>query len=1801
MLPRRVSSVPGCFLRGAAPLTLRELSSTAGSPTRLLRHLHHQPPGSASGPNLPWYRSAAPRESASSSRSSVAAAAAVSSGPTVFNPVHLADPLSPAAPCPSASSSNRSLQPSPQSRAVASQGPVAEAPPVKLVAVPSPQTRNGGLSAAPSGGALRATPARRMSALSGPSLESRIEDLVKIEESIAAEMLPQVVQLLIDPNADGVERISLADFAAMQPKRQLVALGGKKQWHDFIIASSYYQQVVRLTAESPAHDLKALQQAGIFTLHQWAEQPSLVRVSARTRSALNAAVEYSITTYMQEVALVVNTSNQLASLMNRWVADVLGKFMLDSLKISVESASAAFWKRRAHMAPPSRGGQSGAGTDSDTPSLMLLEDDATSQPVAANTTTVNHGGRPVLRPGEACTLEHFHSFVLKVAASVRRDYIALNVAMGSGGPSGRGDAQSEAEIMERTHTVIATALTQLLEQAVQQHLPTELKPLRDNGYLALDRVPALLRRAVSALQLRSLPVRSFVFHSTADAAAPQESASSAGSGTSRARTTPSTLDVNAVAYAPGTFLTGSEAMHLTLGEWNGSPDPPSSTGRDDVAQLEYASILHRLRRRADTVSSTSLHAVLQDAEAFGAYGFNASEAIGLDQLFGPAKLVEDRLVSLLHYPPATTDKPLHFVEAGRTTGKTAILEGILRRTRPGERTVLVRYGGSAAPFVPDLDDHPLAFASRLWFRVALASCPFLIRTEELFSRAPRSVMWWGNPRNWSWESVQALLASAHSVGRSRTAPPGSRWAPQLSAILVDDFDRVLNSMERKWGVLPADAATGIATSSTGTTAAREGYDEEDADEDDEADGEEDRVTVHQQHLRDEANALTTDEQRQQVMALYLRTGKTVPELLTASLAKVTTALGQVSMVFTGDRVSPLLQAHAMVPCRRYFIPVANGVGLQQRLRVLPLMSVLHAQHLRAHLELPGLLYEVVKNCPALAGKALELFWSSRIATMDLRTAPARLSSGDHHSWLAAPSGAVVQSYAPRELFAELPLRNTLLQNARRTRLRLVELLQRQLSSPTGFLNTGIDTTAEDHATGLVTPHNHTTSQVPPFALFVIFSHQDAMESALTRGSAIAPTGGGHRGGQNEKRVVRAWAEVWWEYRAVVQDLATTPERKRDAMRVLLHGALLLRSAAVAGATLDLNLKVPPYGFPLLASGVRVKVKHGSDTAAGGGGVRPATADTVRKAAAAYKSFFSTATRSHYPFRPIIGLNGGCDIVFISGATMGLYDMVTTAAELREVVYRYAEALLGVLHALERQVLPVDMIRHVQYVTVVSIDHAPSSSSRVGDVMANPEGHDHGASSAPYFIDIHAVFPDSIRDRLRLNQEPLGITTEFRTLSDLLDQLASRFHVRAQHEVMSSHAELESLFSPTLLQLVPDATVLPPYTSAVVTAEDLMLEAMRSQGTGAVHTTATMGGDEDDEDEADGLADGVTRGAEVEDVNSERLVLSDVASSAAGGMSHDLLLADHEHIHESAELLEAMLNDQLDGITDTSMQEAAMAKTAEELQHDNLLENHINYSTHAPLTAAAAASIVQNATPAGGSPGITGSSGANQTSHSGREIDSLAWLHDIITSDSLLAGLQDSASPPHTVYKAAVAAGTRSPATPLQESHSSAAAAAPGAGSRASAGDADEEEDVDEKGWSRTLQESGVESTESVFPVTAAKRAKTRHGRHAASSSTATPGRGKRMSVGGAADATNGGRLDLEKLLHTVKSRTSRSRKASVASSSSSGNKKGSGTRGAKNAKPSAPTTPKPKKVSAASLSSRTVKSGGKTSAARKRR
>ncbi|RNF10918.1 uncharacterized protein Tco025E_06717 [Trypanosoma conorhini] len=1372
------------------------------------------------------------------------------------------------------------------------------------------------------GGPLRTTAACRMPALAEPNLDTRIGDILKVSDSLAGEMLPDVVRLLIEPSADGVENVSLSDFAAMQPKRQLAALAGRKQWHEWLIESAHYKQVARLELESPYYDLRALRQAGVTTLYQWAEQPELVKVSSYTRSLLDAAVEKSVEAYVEEVVKVVNTSNRLSEALVSWAADTVSSFVLESLRMTVEQAAS---QRQATGL-----GNSVVGTENTNETI------AEEPAIAAMGTTAASA-----RPGHVCTLEHYHQLARKVLASVRKEYMAQRHADYGGNAAGKTlpDGQAEAEIREKAYATLNEAILKVLESQAH-NMPKELHALRDHGFLALERIPGLLRQAASVLQLRNVPVRYFVFHSTGEQEKDElerhdlEVSAPGGADAPLPGTAPtSSMNVAAPTLTNGIFLAGIDNYNVKLGEWPGHPQPSpaaaSAAWPGDTVQNEYFSLLHRLKRHTTRVARTTLFEIIKGADEFR-NGFNAAESLGLQQLFGTAKLVEERLSSVLNCcsTPPSIAKPVHFVEAGYSCGKTAVLERLSRRmSEAGKKAVIVRYTGATMPFTPGLDDHPLAFSSRFWFRVALASCPYLIRTEELFTRAPKSVMWWANRLNWSWELYQKRI---RLYGNCEGTPS------LLHAVLVDDMDRVLDAMETRLVAAATVSTTGMLngvpslTSQAGYAAGAEAA---------EADVLTTTATVLRSvnhsnlgkaHSHDKDSKTKKEDASAVSLASMLHLRHYTPfhvDAVEAALAKVTVAVGQLDVVFTGHRASRLLLTHADTPVRRYFIPLSNGIGLQQRLRVLPLVSVLYALHQRSRLEFSGLMYEVLKNCPGLLGYTLDVFWSGQAALMDLRGGAPRLMqwSGTH---------PLLRSYVPTELFAELPQRNYLLQNLPEARLRLVELLQRQLSSPTGFLTTGVDTTVQDERDGFVVPYNHTTCQVHPFALFTIFTYQDMLESP------------------RETMVVRAWGEVWAEYCAVVSAMGTTTERKRDALRVLLHGALLLRVVAVSGAQMDLNMKIPPYGFPLLASPTRVKQRGGAEPVA-----VKATPDTVRKAAAAYKAFFSQTEQTHIPFRPSVGLNGGCDVVCIAGTTLALYDLVTTPEALQGIGYRFAEALLGVLHCLGKNVLPHNKVRQIHYVSVVSIDQTMLASphggkltlaggaaapTAVDDVFAAPP-----SPVVPYLLDLSAVFEDDVIDRLRALQETLGIGKEFRTLNDLLDELESAHQVTVHQDVVASQEELESLLSTTLTQLVPDATVLPAYTAEVVSPDTLLMDLLV-----------------DEEEES-------FRGAEVEEVRSDAVLAKEAATPES--------YADAEHVQESAELLEALLNDSLTELRPLTAVERATNDTAQAaLLTDMATEDAIN--NNIAVTAEF----------------MGGRRAAASTTPAPAQEDALAWLHDIVT-------------------------------------------------------------------------------------------------------------------------------------------------------------------------------------------------------------
>ncbi|RNF09963.1 putative glutamic acid rich protein [Trypanosoma rangeli] len=97
---------------------------------------------------------------------------------------------------------------------------------------------------------------------------------------IRTETLRGMVQLLLDPDATDVEDVSMLDFVVMVPKRQMIALHGRKERLDVVLGSERYQA---------CKDARALRLAGITTVGRWDENRDRVPISAYSRGLMEEA------------------------------------------------------------------------------------------------------------------------------------------------------------------------------------------------------------------------------------------------------------------------------------------------------------------------------------------------------------------------------------------------------------------------------------------------------------------------------------------------------------------------------------------------------------------------------------------------------------------------------------------------------------------------------------------------------------------------------------------------------------------------------------------------------------------------------------------------------------------------------------------------------------------------------------------------------------------------------------------------------------------------------------------------------------------------------------------------------------------------------------------------------------------------------------------------------------------------------------------------------------------------------------------------------------------------------------------------------------------------------------------------------------------------------------------------------------------------------------------------------------------------------------------------------------------------
>ncbi|KPI87600.1 hypothetical protein ABL78_3309 [Leptomonas seymouri] len=139
-----------------------------------------------------------------------------------------------------------------------------------------------GVSSSPSGNASTTAAIHGDAEPRGPYDVTIDEALLDKEDgSTKRATVRDLVCLLVDPDAGAnIEAVSLRDFAAMAPKRQLRAVGNDQDGLSILLSSERYQS---------ERDARALRLAGITTVGQWREQPDRIPLSAYSRGVLDTA------------------------------------------------------------------------------------------------------------------------------------------------------------------------------------------------------------------------------------------------------------------------------------------------------------------------------------------------------------------------------------------------------------------------------------------------------------------------------------------------------------------------------------------------------------------------------------------------------------------------------------------------------------------------------------------------------------------------------------------------------------------------------------------------------------------------------------------------------------------------------------------------------------------------------------------------------------------------------------------------------------------------------------------------------------------------------------------------------------------------------------------------------------------------------------------------------------------------------------------------------------------------------------------------------------------------------------------------------------------------------------------------------------------------------------------------------------------------------------------------------------------------------------------------------------------------
>ncbi|KAG8345740.1 hypothetical protein TRVL_03433 [Trypanosoma vivax] len=344
-------------------------------------------------------------------------------------------------------------------------------------------------------------------------------------------------------------------------------------------------------------------------------------------------------------------------------------------------------------------------------------------------------------------------------------------------------------------------------------------------------------------------------------------------------------------------------------------------------------------------------------------------------------------------------------------------------------------------------------------------------------------------------------------------------------------------------------------------------------------------------------------------------------------------------------------------------------------------------------------------------------------------------------------------------------------------VRLSELMLNQFNSADGYLH--LSDLDKDEKNGFIIPVDGEVAQVDPFALYSAFS-------------SATPS-------KNDTPEITALKHVWSAYNsyseareAAADDKMSVRFYKEKGVEALVHAAVLLRVIS-RGNTVTVDPKmIPPYGFPLISSDRR---PHGARR---GKAVTDMTPVKVEEATRAFTAFFANKNHRYTPIRPAIDFNSGCSVAAIMGTTLHLYEtsLKSTVRE-ENIRCRFAEAMLGILHILHKGVLA--RVNVVHY-------HILATSLNGGGGYGGYNAVDNTRASI-VSIDTSGPFTPGERKRLQQLAEPLGMSSaiaECGSVSDIIETI-EEFSVSVAHDILMNRDDLEALLTPTLVQLLPEAS------------------------------------------------------------------------------------------------------------------------------------------------------------------------------------------------------------------------------------------------------------------------------------------------------------------------------------------------------------------------------------------------------------